>query len=113
MISTSEQSSPKSVPVLIKMSMKYKSARGTFSETIPFLLLKGWLCLPSHLPAGPTSMATRASHLSGLPGEPSSRPGTTLRGSPRERSGEGLHGASLSLQQRLRVASLAVLPGKE
>lgn len=69
-ISTSEQGSPKSVPVLIKMSMKYKSARGTFSETIPFLLLEGWLWLPSKLPAGPTAQPPEQATSPFFPGSP-------------------------------------------
>ena len=59
MISTSEQSSPKSAPVLIKMSMKYKSALGTYSGIIPFSLLDGWLFLLSSLLACPLRADTR------------------------------------------------------
>lgn len=98
MISTSEQSFPKGAPVLIKMSVKYRSAWGTFSEIIPFSLPNGWLfpslepCLLVH------SGQTLGPPFFSATGELLSRPCTTLLGDWREVGHRCLLEASLSLE---------------
>lgn len=107
-ISTSEQSSPKSAPVLIKMSMKYKSAQGTFQIPFPFNFGKAACVFLQTRLLGPPAWSPQLVTLPLCPGSPSPRP--TLRGSWRERGGRGHREVSLFLQLRLKMSSDAAQP---